>query len=280
MNTKMKQKAGNNSTNLQIAGNMNVKKSTVNLNYNLQTISEEEICKIILRVIEERLKILTNDAYLVAEQRFNSLFSKFIKRISFLNPEILNRFNEPSIQFALNDTYLRYIETGDIELGDNLIEIMIDRLEVNERTTKQFIIDEARNILPKLSIENICFLAFYTIIENDFPLKEIFTLSEFSTKLHVLFSNLNNFSVNEISYLKQIQCGGDRGFMSQFPSLNKMIEENCEIKEYLILLKSKWQSIFNLWEQYSVIHFCVYPTGKYIGCKYLEKLIGKKLPNL
>ena len=70
---------------------------------------------------------------------------------------------------ALNETFKSHIAVGDEELEENLIDLLIERLNVQDRTTEQAIIDEARQIIPKLSPATIALLTVIVFSKIVFP---------------------------------------------------------------------------------------------------------------
>ena len=75
-----------------------------------------EICKCVVR---SELAIYTQQANETAHKRLNEISEKTIDRISSLKQELLQRFNEPAIQIALNETFKSHIAVGDEEVEEN-----------------------------------------------------------------------------------------------------------------------------------------------------------------
>lgn len=118
----------------------------------------------------------------------------------------MHRFKEPAIQMALNETFKNYIASGNEELGENLIDLLIERLNIQERTTEQSIIDEARNIIPKLSSNTASLLAILVFSNLIFPYNKK-QYDDLLLKLAPLAERLKNISSLDIAHLKQVGCG-------------------------------------------------------------------------
>lgn len=190
----MKQESGDNSQNIQIAGDVNY------------GITAADALAISRDVVKQELAMYTSEAFSIAEERFKKIANKVVDRINIENPRLFPKFKDPAIQIALNETYNKYIETGDDELGDNLINMLIDRLEIENRNTKQFIIDDARIILPKLSIANLSFLALQVFSLLSIPTN---SKNEYKTaieKLRKITEGAATISILDIMYLKQAGC--------------------------------------------------------------------------
>ena len=152
------------------------------------------------------LAIYAQDARVEVEKRLSDISEKTIDRISSLKDDFLYRFKEPAIQSALNETFKDYIVSGDKELGENLIDLLIERLKVQERTTEQSIIDEARNIIPKLSSNTVSLLAIMVFSKLIFP----YSRKQYDSlvlKLAPLTEMLKGITPLDIAHLKQVGCG-------------------------------------------------------------------------
>lgn len=162
-----------------------------------------EICKY---VVKAELAVYTQDARVEAEKRLSDISKKTIDRITSLKEDLLYRFKEPAIQMALNETFKNHIASGNEELGENLIDLLIERLRVQERTTEQSIIDEARNIIPKLSSNTVSLLAIMVFSNLIFPYNKK-QYDDLLLKLAPLAERLENISSLDIAHLKQVGCG-------------------------------------------------------------------------
>lgn len=162
-----------------------------------------EICKY---VVKAELAVYTQDARVEAEKRLSDISEKTIDRITSLKEDLLHRFKEPAIQMALNETFKNYIASGNEDLGENLIDLLIERLNAQERTTEQSIIDEARNIIPKLSSNTVSLLAIMVFSKLIFPYNKK-QYDDLLLKLAPLVERLKNISSLDIAHLKQVGCG-------------------------------------------------------------------------
>ena len=137
---------------------------------------------------------------------------KTIDKISSLKQELLQRFNEPAIQMALNETFKSHITTGDEELEEDLIDLLIERLNAQDRTTEQAIIDEARRIIPKLSHATIALLAVIVFSKIVFPYNKG-KLETLIKKLSPTICKIKNIAIIDTEYLKQAGCGSGNQMM-------------------------------------------------------------------
>lgn len=110
--------------------------------------SELEVCKLQAE----------NTVLLRFDEFTKSLESELDKKVS----DKISRFAEPAMQFAAREATLGYLKSGDSEDREALIDLLIERVKEKERTSKQFLIDEAIRTLPKLSRENVAVLTLIT----------------------------------------------------------------------------------------------------------------------
>ena len=202
----------NNSSVLQAKGD-------ININNGVSVETAMEICKYVVR---SELAIYTQQAEIEAQKRLSDISEKTIDRITSLKEDLLQRFNEPAIQIALNETFKNYIASGDEILGENLIDLLIERLNVKEKSTEQALIDEARNIIPKLSSATVALLTFLVFSRLIFPYDKQ-KYDSLILKLAPLSERLNHINSLDIAYLKQVGCGTGISAFKTVSSLEKSL---------------------------------------------------------
>lgn len=195
-----------------------------------------EICKYVVR---SELAIYTQQANETAHKRLDEISEKTIDRISLLKQDLLQRFNEPAIQIALNETFKSHIAVGDEELEENLIDLLIERLNVQDRTTEQAIIDEARQIIPKLSPAIIALLTVIVFSKIIFPYNKA-KLEELIKKLSPTICKIKDIAIIDTEYLKQAGCG----LGNQMMIINSPLEQTLKGAYELVFRES--MSIDNL----------------------------------
>lgn len=173
---------------------------------NFNGISAETAMEICKYVVKSELAVYTQDARVEAEKRLSDISEKTIDQITSLKEDLLSRFKEPAIQMALNETFKNYIASGNEELGENLVDLLIERLNVQEKSTEQSIIDEARNIIPKLSSNTISLLAIMVFSKLIFPLNRK-QFDDLLLKLSPMVERIEKITSLDIAHLKQVGCG-------------------------------------------------------------------------
>lgn len=94
---------------------------------------------------------LADEAASIASARADALREKFFDRLSRENPEGLQQAKDPGFQHAFYTAQKEQARTGDIDLGDMLVDLLVDRTKHGERDIRQIVLDESLNTAPKLT---------------------------------------------------------------------------------------------------------------------------------
>lgn len=137
-----KQNAGDNSTNLQ------GQQVIVN-----QGISYSDAKEIANDVFKANFIELRQEAAIIAQKRAEEVTDKVIAQLSKRHPESINQFETPALQDALFTVQKQYAISGDKDLGDLLVDILVDRAAAPKRNMVQIVLDESLGIAPKLTLE-------------------------------------------------------------------------------------------------------------------------------
>ncbi len=165
-----------------------------------------DVCRLCHDIFRSEFALYTQWASVEADERLQKFLDKFIACIKQLSDGSLQRFQEPAIQFALHETMKEYIRSGKEELDDDLIDLLIERLQVEEYSAKQALIDEARQVLPKLSSSSVAvlaMLAFVRIVMSKTRPAYINVLG----KLSPMLGQLRTLHGIDIACLEQARCG-------------------------------------------------------------------------
>lgn len=150
----MKQQSGDASTNIQA--------QVVNVG-----VTPEEARNIAFDLYRANAYTLTQEAAQIATARAERLVDDLLTRLMEKNPRGIDSFREPGMQYALYTAQREYVRTGDDNLADLLVDILVARTIENNRNLMQIVLDEAIMIAPKLMPEQydiltLVFLVRYT----------------------------------------------------------------------------------------------------------------------
>ena len=130
-------------------------------NYGLAYNDVKEICR---DVVRQELTIVTKEATDTFHQEIAAFEDQFVGRLEKLeNPQVMDKLRSPKLQFTLHDTIKEYAKTDDVNTKEELVDLLLERLKVEEHSTEQYLIDESINILPRLSLSQTYFLGALTL---------------------------------------------------------------------------------------------------------------------
>lgn len=139
-----KQEGGDSSSNIQ-AENVNV----------YQGLSYKDVKDIATDIFSSNFLQVKNEAAQIATERAEEITGKIVDQLEKKSPESLQEFSQPGMQDALFTAQKEYAKSGDAELGDLLVDIIVDRAETTQRNMLQIVLDESLHVAPKLTIEQL-----------------------------------------------------------------------------------------------------------------------------
>jgi hypothetical protein len=131
-------------------------------NYGLSYSDAKEIA---LDVYKSNIVKLSDEAAELAAERvkvfISTLLNELVEKL-----ENLNSFKDPGFQSVLFSSQREYAKTGDKDLGQLLVDLLVNRASEVERTKTQIIYDEALDIAPKLTATDYDILSIIFLLRN------------------------------------------------------------------------------------------------------------------
>lgn len=157
---KQSQKGGDGSTNIQ-AGELTV----------VQGMTYPEVREVALDVFKSNFYQLAGEAKEVAAERAEQITEDFLNKLQNENPDGFTKAQDPDFQHALFTVQKEYARTGDEDLGDLLVDLLVDRSKQEKRNILQIVLNESLSVAPKLTDDQlaalaIIFFAKYTQIQE------------------------------------------------------------------------------------------------------------------
>jgi hypothetical protein len=198
--TKQGQEGGDNSTNYQAAGSIVIQ----------QGISIAEVRQLVLDLFKANFAELSDLAMQTAERRAAELVNRFLDQLRDRAPQALAAVEDPDVQYALIAAQRAYARTGDDDLGDVLVDILVDRLAESQRGLRQVVLTESLDVAPKLTASQFAALSATFIVTHthDPAVKDLDDLKAF-VRRHVV-PYVDDLPVHRSSYqhLEYAGCGG------------------------------------------------------------------------
>ena len=172
-------------------------------NYGMGYNDVKDICR---DVVRQELAIVTKEATDIFHQEISAFENQFIDRLEKLeNPQVIDKLKTPKLQFVLHDTMKEYAQTDDQNTKDELIDLLIERLNNDENITIQFVIDEAIKVLPKITKE-AAYLLGALLTRNITIGGTLFHLDNSLSEQAKVYSSLDSISILDLEYLMQQKC--------------------------------------------------------------------------
>lgn len=193
-----RQDAGDNSTNLQ------GQQVIVN-----QGISYSDAKEIANDVFKANFIELKQEAAAIAQKRAEEVTEKVISELNKRHPESLSEFEQPAMQDALFNVQKQYAISGDQDLGDLLVDILVDRASQPKRNMVQIVLDESLSIAPKLTLEQFDTLTlnFLLVSTRRMDVKNYGELiAHFKKRIAPFVENLSD-SHSDYTHLEYLGCG-------------------------------------------------------------------------
>lgn len=152
---KLKQEGGDNSTNLQ--------GQNVVINNGITYADARDIATDVFR---SNFIQLSTEAAEVAKQRAEHLVDEFLKKIETEKPEALQKISDPDMQYALFTAQKEFARSGEKEMESMLVSILSERIEEDSQSFKKIVLNEALEIVPKLTKQQLDTLTIVFIIQE------------------------------------------------------------------------------------------------------------------
>lgn len=147
-NHKQDQRAGDNSTNIQA--------SSIFVS---QGITYDEARQLALDVFNSNFVQLAGEAADIAELRVRRFVEAYLKTLFEQHPRALSSARDPDMQYMLYEAQKLYARTGDDFVADLLIDILVKRAPLSQRTFLQIVLNEALTTISKITAQHMDCLA-------------------------------------------------------------------------------------------------------------------------
>lgn len=137
---------------------------SVSVTYNGLTRAEAK--EVFNELFELNYYKLTGAAQATAKGRGEEINEKFIEKLQNENPAGLQQYADPDFQDALFTVQKEYAKAGDKDLGDILVDLLVDRSKQAERNILQIVLNESLHTAPKLTHDQLTVLSLVFLLRN------------------------------------------------------------------------------------------------------------------
>lgn len=128
-------------------------------------ISTAEARTIALDVAKATFYELTGVAKETAAIRVEEITDQVIEKIKKEYPAGLQKAEDPDFQYALFTVQKEYARNGDKDLGDLLVDLLVDRSKQDQRDILQIVLNESLATAPKLTNTHLAALAVIFLLK-------------------------------------------------------------------------------------------------------------------
>lgn len=143
MGDRQSQEGGHSSTNIQAHGDV-----TIGLGYS-------DVKEIAMDVFKANFMELKNIAAQVAFERAESLLDNYLKRAAQEGQPEIPEAENPDFQYVLFSAQKEHARIGDEDVGDLLVQLLVDRTKVRDRNLVQIALNESLDVAPKLTPDQL-----------------------------------------------------------------------------------------------------------------------------
>lgn len=172
-------------------------------------LSYDETKSIALDVYRANMMEFKSIAFAEANARAEEITEKILSKLAESGEKSFDEFQKPGMQDALFRTQKEYAMSGDREIGDLLVDIISDRAKTPTRNMLQLVLDEALNIAPKITIEQLDTLTlnFLLVKTKRLGLRTFEEFKEYlNTDIFPFVDNLQN-DMEHYNFLEYLRCG-------------------------------------------------------------------------
>ena len=188
---------------------MNIQAEQVTVNTGLTIAHVKEIA---IEVFEGNFYKLTGMARETADKRAREITDQFIQELAAKNPAGMQAAEDPDFQHSLFTAQKEYARCGDKELGDILVDILVDRTKQEERSLLQIVLNESLSVAPKLNSEQLDILAccFNVCYTRSLIIRDIATFANYLNNAILIFSEPINSKPSNYNHLEFVGCASIR----------------------------------------------------------------------
>lgn len=200
LNKDQSQEVGDGATAIQAGGNVTVTK--VGLTY-------AEVREVALDVFRANFYELAGAAKETARARAEEITEEFLKKLEKENPTGLGKSEDPDFQYALFTVQKEYARNGDKDLGDLLVDLLVDRSKHDQRDILQIVLNESLSTAPKLTETHLAALAVIFLFKytQNYGIGDHKMLGEYLDKNLLPFSSKLKKNTSCYQHLEFSGCG-------------------------------------------------------------------------
>ena len=269
--------------------NGNINSTIIQVEGTYNAMSEQQMTDSCLKLINDKLQSLREDAHnklrLQITKFSNDLFEKIGKLEGKM--DMLSSFAKPSVELALGESLMGYSQRPSDRHKQLLIQTMIERLKVDDVSTKAILLDRMRLGIPQLTIHQIDMIALMVFTDLSVSCDSIEELKDFFRQLNPIIENASALTLVDFLYLQHTEFFHRISFAGRMDLIGEKLlrtyksffgNEGIEdLKKMLAEVNPQWQTLLN--QIIANEMGCYSPTamGRYLGLIRLSEVLDEEL---
>lgn len=179
-------------------------------------VSADEARNIAMDVAKLTFYELTGVARQTMSDRVEEITDKVISKLEKEYPEGLKKAEDPDFQHALFTVQKNYGKTGDVSLGDLLVDLLVDRSKQDRRDLLQIVLNESLEVAPKLTnsqVSNLTLMFLFRYTQNFTVVNHNRLGAHFDSHVLPLMKDLVTSNAS-FQHLQFTGCGSDNPMTS------------------------------------------------------------------
>lgn len=195
---KQKQESGDSSLNIQ-AQSISV---TTGLTY-------AEVKEIATDIFRANFLELKSEARILVEQRADELISNFLSKLEKEHPEAITAAADPDMQYVIYESQKAYARSGNKDLGDLLVDILVKRAASEGHDLQKIVLNEALQVAQKLTTRQLDSITIKFLIGHtkNFKVNSVPAFKEYLKQYLSPFSAGLTKEQSDYQHIEYVGCG-------------------------------------------------------------------------
>lgn len=184
-----------------------------------------EVRQVAMDVFNSNFLRLSNEAAELAQERAQRLLDGFLHKIVQINPDCLNLARDPDMQYALFSAQREFARSGDSNLEELLLNLLIDRTLQPNRNLIQIVLNESINVIGKLTTDQLNILSLVHTTRYTFN-SGVTSIIHFAPFLKILVQPFMGNAPIKFSNLQHLAYTGCASISPVITSLPQLIKSS------------------------------------------------------
>ncbi len=150
----------------------------------------------------ERLTSVAKEEILQIIENFQQEFYKRLEKLE--NKEKIEKLKKPSMQFCIHKTIMETAGTEDEEVREELLDLLMDRLNADEESTERVVIEDA--IIKAAKLSKPLKALMVALLQRSVINPGLFIMDHIFENYGKIFKELDNLTGLDLAFGRQLQC--------------------------------------------------------------------------